>query len=271
MLDLSFLSDEFPLAATSPPIPNRQYELTVRQEPKQARMCGVGGKGAFILLPVPNLLLMVYVTADRRPIDPPIIVQLRVIDPAASPSSSTASSASSSSTASTSSQPPTSSSPHSEDTDEPTPRASPTPTHSTSSPTSPGLKGDDAEANLAGYAQSFLQNPYYFMFASLAKPDDDKELHWLKVCLRVFYFPLFFSGALIPSLSRTAGRAVRPALLSRRYTTSRIRTRQMARPERASLLLLSSYNVPNELSTAMRASSSSQTSPCAPREATDSN
>ena len=24
----------------------REYELTVRQEPKQARMCGVGGKGA---------------------------------------------------------------------------------------------------------------------------------------------------------------------------------------------------------------------------------
>lgn len=41
----------------------REYELTVRQEPKQARMCGVGGK------------------ADRRPIDPPPIVQLRVIDP----------------------------------------------------------------------------------------------------------------------------------------------------------------------------------------------
>lgn len=43
----------------------REYELTVRQEPKQARMCGVGGK------------------ADRRPIDPPPIVQLRVIDPLA--------------------------------------------------------------------------------------------------------------------------------------------------------------------------------------------
>jgi hypothetical protein len=31
------------------------------------------------------------------------------------------------------------------------------------------------------YPQSFLQNPYYFMFASLAKPDDDAELHRLKV------------------------------------------------------------------------------------------
>ncbi|KAI0056820.1 hypothetical protein BV25DRAFT_1909714 [Artomyces pyxidatus] len=38
----------------------RDYDLSVRQQPKQARMCGVG--------------------ADRRPIDPPPIVQLRVID-----------------------------------------------------------------------------------------------------------------------------------------------------------------------------------------------
>ena len=30
-------------------------------------------------------------------------------------------------------------------------------------------------------SQSFLQNPYYFMFSSLAKPDEDVELHWLKV------------------------------------------------------------------------------------------
>ncbi|KAI5989263.1 hypothetical protein EDD15DRAFT_2198556 [Pisolithus albus] len=26
-----------------------------------------------------------------------------------------------------------------------------------------------------------ITNPYYFMFASLAKPDGDAELHWLKV------------------------------------------------------------------------------------------
>jgi hypothetical protein len=37
------------------------------------------------------------------------------------------------------------------------------------------------DSTSAVYAQSFLQNPYYFMFASLAKPDDDAELHWLKV------------------------------------------------------------------------------------------
>ncbi|KAJ6447798.1 velvet factor-domain-containing protein [Mycena vitilis] len=120
----------------------RQYELTVRQEPKQARMCGIGGK------------------ADRRPIDPPVIVQLRVIDPAAPP-------------------PPPSSAPSSDST-------SSASTSGPSSSTNAPRDADDAEAdeppytNLAGYAQSFLQNPYYFMFASLAKPDDDTELHWLK-------------------------------------------------------------------------------------------
>lgn len=44
-------------------------------------------------------------------------------------------------------------------------------------------------------AQSYLQNPYYFMFASLAKPDDDAELHWLKVCPTPpsFFVVLLFS------------------------------------------------------------------------------
>lgn len=85
-----------------------EYELTVRQEPKQARMCGVG--------------------SDRRPIDPPPIIQLRVIDK----------------------------------------RTRQPPSHP---------EADDSDPT---YAHSFLQNPYYFMFASLAKPDDDAELHWLK-------------------------------------------------------------------------------------------
>ena len=46
------------------------------------------------------------------------------------------------------------------------------------------LSSSLGESGVAGgsSAQSFLQNPYYFMFASLAKPDDDAELHWLKVC-----------------------------------------------------------------------------------------
>ncbi|KAI5121467.1 hypothetical protein M0805_003924 [Coniferiporia weirii] len=93
-----------------PPAYNRdnlEYELIVRQEPKQARMCGVGTK------------------ADRRPIDPPPVVQLRVVDKGASRSSS-----------------------------------------------------PDEHSN--HYNQSFLQNPYYFMYASLASPERDEELHLLK-------------------------------------------------------------------------------------------
>jgi len=34
---------------TYDPNQRRIYELVVRQEPKQARMCGVGGKGTFII------------------------------------------------------------------------------------------------------------------------------------------------------------------------------------------------------------------------------
>ncbi|KAF4612369.1 hypothetical protein D9613_003958 [Agrocybe pediades] len=110
----------------------RIYELIVRQEPKQARMCGVGGK------------------ADRRPIDPPPIVQLRVIDPALQQGSSGS-------------------------------RHRRTSGSVSSPPGSPRGHHDDAMAVDAGNCtQNYLQNPYYFMFASLARPDDDNELHWLK-------------------------------------------------------------------------------------------
>lgn len=49
---------------------------------------------------------------------------------------------------------------------------------------------DTSTAALA--SQSFLQNPYYFMFASLAKPDEDVELHWLKVRV-LCHIPRVFS------------------------------------------------------------------------------
>ncbi|OWZ65788.1 hypothetical protein AYX14_06125 [Cryptococcus neoformans] len=42
---------------------NITYELTMRQQPVQARMCGIGDK------------------SDRRPVDPTPIIQLKVIDP----------------------------------------------------------------------------------------------------------------------------------------------------------------------------------------------
>ncbi|KAI9260605.1 velvet factor-domain-containing protein [Phascolomyces articulosus] len=80
---------------------NRQkieYQLKLRQQPKQSRMCGVGEK------------------ADRRPIDPPPIVQLKVNDP--------------------------------------------------------NLSTTDRS--------SYLQNPYYFMYASLMAADLDEELHLLR-------------------------------------------------------------------------------------------
>ncbi|KAI0284906.1 velvet factor-domain-containing protein [Russula brevipes] len=113
----------------------REYDLFVRQQPKQARMCGVG--------------------ADRRPIDPPPIVQLRVIDKAGknlpSPSPS---------------PPPQHQQQH---------QPSSHPHHEPSGPLDPSM------LTPAGFgAGPFLQNPYYFMFASLAKPDDDTELHWMK-------------------------------------------------------------------------------------------
>ncbi|KZS89473.1 hypothetical protein SISNIDRAFT_475695 [Sistotremastrum niveocremeum HHB9708] len=107
---------------------DRDYELTVRQEPKQARMCGIGGKGT-LPLPPPPICTNIAI-ADRRPIDPPPIVQLKVLESPSRPSSPSAST-----------------------TSPPIP------------PTSP---------------QSFLQNPYYFMFASLASPDNDEEQHLLK-------------------------------------------------------------------------------------------
>ncbi|EJU00539.1 hypothetical protein DACRYDRAFT_22999 [Dacryopinax primogenitus] len=80
---------------------DREYDLTVRQQPKQARMCGVSGK-------------------DRRPIDPPPIVELRVRE-----------------------------------------------------------RRRDAYSAEERESVSFLENPYYFMFASLASVDSDQEMHLL--------------------------------------------------------------------------------------------
>jgi hypothetical protein len=79
------------------------------------------------------------VAADRRPIDPPPIVQLVVRQRAATePGSSDAAAAAA------------------------------------------GASADVTESAGVNVHQA-LQNPYYFMFASLAKPDEDVELHWLKV------------------------------------------------------------------------------------------
>ena len=99
---------------------------------------------------------VIRATDDRRPIDPPPIVQLRVIDRGATDS---------------------------------------IPSRS-SSPDSGGMwifvdrkfycslrHRFDAVRPLTGnqYVSSFLQNPYYFMYASLAQPDEDVEIHWFNV------------------------------------------------------------------------------------------
>ncbi|KAF8214598.1 velvet factor [Mycena galopus ATCC 62051] len=108
--------------------PNK-YELTIRQEPKQAWMCGIGRK------------------ADCHPIDPPVIMQLRVIDTAASSSSH-----------------PASSSPNRENGLQDSANAD---------------SDDPPYTNRTSYVQSFLQNPYYFMCV-FAKPYNVTALHWLK-------------------------------------------------------------------------------------------
>jgi hypothetical protein len=95
--------------------------------------------------------------ADRRPIDPPPIVQLRVTQPALQSGSSV-----------------------------PGPSKTRRDNGSESDSDSPGRPFSDDVADVPTYSQSFLQNPYYFMFACLARPDDDAELHWLKVCIIMY-------------------------------------------------------------------------------------
>jgi hypothetical protein len=131
-----------------------------------------------------------FPVADRRPIDPPPIVQLRVIDPVAQQSGKSSSTPSRKRRNSSSGSAP----------------GSPTPSATS---TARALPDDPIDA--ASYAQSFLQNPYYFMFASLARPDDDAELHWLKVNFRSKY-----QGTITDiSFSRTVERDVRLVQWSR--------------------------------------------------------
>ncbi|KAI0799710.1 hypothetical protein BC629DRAFT_1498199 [Irpex lacteus] len=55
---------------------NLEYELIVRQEPKQARMCGVGGKGSFppsYYCPIAHLPFLVQCTFSL--FDNPILIQ----------------------------------------------------------------------------------------------------------------------------------------------------------------------------------------------------
>jgi hypothetical protein len=197
---------------------SRDYDLCIRQQPKQARMCGVGGTSfclfflfLFSLAYFPfsifflcghgmgSLTLAGSLAADRRPIDPPPIVQLRVIDKARKNLPS-----------------PSPSPPPTQHHQQPTPHPhAQQHTHESTGPL------DTSMLTPAGFgAGPFLQNPYYFMFASLAKPDDDTELHWMKVCLDYFFYisfePLIHSHH---SLSRMARPDVPRDQLSRHSIT----------------------------------------------------
>ncbi|KAK8846536.1 hypothetical protein IAR55_005622 [Kwoniella newhampshirensis] len=92
----------------------RKYEMVIRQQPVQARMCGVGEK------------------SDRRPVDPTPIIQLKVID-------------------------------------------------GNGDDVTPGDEGSRSlcRPNPGPNEMTFMQNPYYFLFACLVggSDDQDDELH----------------------------------------------------------------------------------------------
>jgi hypothetical protein len=93
----------------------------------RANRCGIGGKGKLDIHKLTGSHPLIAIAADRRPIDPPPIVQLRVFDVYPDPS----------------------------DPDNPNKMQAPQ------------------------QMLNFLQNPYYFMFASLARAESDDELHLL--------------------------------------------------------------------------------------------
>uniref|UniRef100_V5EHP8 Velvet domain-containing protein n=2 Tax=Kalmanozyma brasiliensis (strain GHG001) TaxID=1365824 RepID=V5EHP8_KALBG len=119
-----------------------EYQLTVREQPKQSRMCGVGEK------------------ADRRPIDPAPIVQLRVI---------------------------THDRPIQQcNTVESGPVAPPVerrPGHGPKAPKAAGVRPGLPVATALGDGWEdkawYLENPYLFMYAMLCNADTDEELHLL--------------------------------------------------------------------------------------------
>lgn len=135
-------------------------------------------------------------TADRRPIDPPPIVQLRVIDHNRRSNKSSSNNPN-----------PNHPSVPQRSSESPSPQPHHLHPHPHAHPHSGGGHGpgvgagaggsDDGHIDASmltpagvggtlggpgGFGQTYLQNPYYFMFASLAKPDEDIELHWMKVC-----------------------------------------------------------------------------------------
>ena len=59
------------------------YELSIRQGPVRARVAGVKEKGIFLapyFLSRRVVTLRLRVVADRKPVDPPPIIQLKIKD-----------------------------------------------------------------------------------------------------------------------------------------------------------------------------------------------
>ncbi|CEH13785.1 Velvet factor [Ceraceosorus bombacis] len=115
---------------------NIEYQLTLREQPKHSRMCGVGEK------------------ADRRPIDPAPIIQLRVITHDGPPGSAQMTSESSYGQV-----------------------------IGTGGSTSRVRRGVPVMTDWGeGWEDKawYLENPYYFMYAMLADAETDEELHLLQ-------------------------------------------------------------------------------------------
>ncbi|SPO22771.1 related to velvet A protein [Ustilago trichophora] len=119
-----------------------EYQLTVREQPKQSRMCGVGEK------------------ADRRPIDPAPIVQLRVI---------------------THDRPVRQT--DTVDSASVAPPVERRPGHGPKVPKTPGVRRGLPVSTALGDGWEdkawYLENPYFFMYAMLCNADTDEELHLL--------------------------------------------------------------------------------------------
>ncbi|EPQ27423.1 uncharacterized protein PFL1_04961 [Pseudozyma flocculosa PF-1] len=122
-----------------------EYQLTVREQPKHSRMCGVGEK------------------ADRRPIDPAPIVQLRVI---------------------THDRPVRDAPISSSSTDPIAPPVERAAGHGPAVPSTPGVRRGVPVTTVHGDGWEdkawYLENPYYFMYAMLCNYESDEELHLLQ-------------------------------------------------------------------------------------------
>jgi hypothetical protein len=145
---------------------NIEYKLTIREQPKHSRMCGVGEK------------------ADRRPIDPAPIIQLRVITHDHGPPSHINAKREEAQGNDESSA--VRSMPLGKGTNANSPskkKESIVSTTSSASGTNMIRRGVPVHTSWGqGWEDKkwYLENPYYFMYAMLADAETDEELHLLQ-------------------------------------------------------------------------------------------